>query len=51
MRGNRIKSDKKVSTSIALDPKVIEIIDTSRGQRSRSAYINEMVLERAGVEA
>lgn len=51
MRGNRIKNDKKISTSIALDPKAIKLIDASRGQRSRSAYINDIVLENGGVEA
>jgi hypothetical protein len=47
--GRKIIPNKKINTSLALEPKAIEIIDASRGQKSRSAYINEMVLERAGV--
>jgi hypothetical protein len=48
--GRKILPEKKVITGFTLDPRVIEIIDTSRGQKSRSAFINEMILER-GVEA
>lgn len=49
MRGNRVKADKKISTSLALEPKAIEIIDTYRGKKSRSSFINDMILERVDV--
>lgn len=39
-----IKHTKKVNTSLALDPKTIDIIDRERGDSSRSGWVNDLVL-------
>lgn len=44
MRGTKVNLNKKVSTSVALDPEVISLMDSKRGQQSRSAWINALVL-------
>ena len=49
MRGNKIKADKKVSTSVALSPLSLTIMDYEREQESRSSYIDRMILKRAKV--
>ena len=47
IRVNMIKADKKVSTSVALSPLALTIMDYERGQESRSSYIDRMILKRA----
>lgn len=43
IQDTQLKPDNKISISIALDPEAIKIIDKSRGQQSRSSYINKLI--------
>jgi transposase len=43
IRDTQINPDERIRISITLDPESIEIIDKSRDQQSRSAYINELI--------
>lgn len=40
-----LKPNKKVNTSLSLDPEVIDIIDRERGDVSRSEWVNDLILK------
>jgi len=40
-----LKPNKKVNTSLSLDPAIIDIIDRERGDISRSVWVNDLILE------
>jgi hypothetical protein len=44
-QGRAVKPDKNISTSLALSPDVLGIVDGNRGQCSRSKFINDLVLK------
>ena len=46
--GRKIVSDKKVCTGLTLNPSTIEVIDENRGQTSRSAFVDELIVEKYG---
>jgi hypothetical protein len=48
--GRPLKPDKRISTSLSLDPEVIAIIDRERGEESRSSWLNDLILDRFGGE-
>lgn len=44
--GRKIVSDKKVCTGLTLNPSTIKVIDENRGQTSRSAFVDELIVEK-----
>ena len=46
--GRKIVSGKKVCTGLTLNPSTIRIIDENRGQTSRSAFVDELIVEKYG---
>jgi hypothetical protein len=44
MKGNRVNPNKKINTAMSLDPVAIELVDSKRGQKSRSSWVNDLIL-------
>jgi len=46
--GRKIVSDKKVCTGLTLNPSTIKTIDENRGHKSRSSFVDELIVEKYG---